>query len=184
MNECCRQVDTSSYEMVEYLNQLREGIFDAFSGTLRAAALYSRDCAATSAVLPLEPIVLARAAETASEYPRVGRREGTLSTRGQAGGRVPSVPEGRQAGGYPQYPRAGRREGTLSTRGQAGGRVPSVPEGRQAGGYPQYPRAGRREGTLSARGQAGGMVPSVPEGRQAGGYPQYHSALQRPADAV
>jgi hypothetical protein len=39
VNECCRQVDTSSYEMVEYLNQLREGIFDAFSGTTRCRAV-------------------------------------------------------------------------------------------------------------------------------------------------
>ncbi len=35
MNAAGTQVDTSSYEMVEYLNQLREGIFDAFSGTTR-----------------------------------------------------------------------------------------------------------------------------------------------------
>ncbi len=39
MDAAAMQVDTSSYEMVEYLNQLREGIFDAFSGTTRCRAV-------------------------------------------------------------------------------------------------------------------------------------------------
>ena len=39
MHAAGTQVDTSSYEMVEYLNQLREGIFDAFSGATRCRAV-------------------------------------------------------------------------------------------------------------------------------------------------